>query len=230
MRARGCQGFDSGEFEVEPGIRAAKRNPRRMTLRWFLALALVAAMSVPATSAFASPTNSSTTTSYYIDRLEAHWILPRKSRAGVFPYFVVLATRRTNADTGEVTVSGVAGRGSCGARALSCYANLKSGWRVLKFETDDAFATATVVLRRGDKRARVSWMAGVPYPVAPPYAENPSICDDGSEGRKTTVYLSSKNATAEGKVLGRSVSSSAEHADEGAAERMIQTYDTEECA
>lgn len=202
-----------------------------MTNRCFLVLALVAAVFAPTSSALATPTSSDTSTSYEIDRLRADWISPTRNRAGVFPYLAVQATRRTNVDTGEVVISGVAGRGSCSDEGGSffCSVFFRSGWRVVKFETDGAFATATVVLHRGAKRARVSWTAGAPYAYIPPYAENPTFCPDGSEGTNTTVYVSAKNATAEGRVLGRSVSTSTEHADQAESEKMIQTYETEEC-
>ena len=202
-----------------------------MTNRWLLTLALVAGVIVPASTAGAAPDGSASTTNYKVDRLSADWISPEKNRRGVFPYLAVSAIRRTNVDTGEVVISGVAGRGSCSDEggSFSCSVMFGPAWRVKRFEADDALATATVVLGRGDRRARVTWTAGAPYAYTPPYAENPSICPDGSEGKPTTAYVSGKNATAEGRVMGRAVSTSNEHVEQGAAERMVQTYETEEC-
>ena len=211
------------------GLGKALLNPRCMKLKTLLVLALVAGLVVSASSATAAATRS--TRHYRVDRLEAHWILPTKT-AGDFVSLAVQVTRRTDVNTGEVMLSGVAGRGSCeeGAQGqFGCMTYFSSGWRVASFEADDAFATATVVLKRRDQRARVSWTTGAPFAWVPPFAENPSICPGGDEGKITTVYISGKNATAEGKVLGRAVSTASEYEEERTAERMTQTLETEEC-
>jgi hypothetical protein len=210
-----------------------------MTLKSSLIAGLVIALLVPfgppataGTPATASTTTPASTTTYEIESLRADWISPGKNRRGLIPYMVVNATRRINVDTGEVVTSGVAGRGSCVKDSdgnFGCSVYFRSGWRVAAFETGEAFESATVRLRRRDKRARVTWTGGQPFAWTPPFAQNPSECPDGSEGTTTTVYVSGKNATAHGKVLGRRVSTAGEHDRERTAETMVQTRESEEC-
>lgn len=169
-----------------------------------------------------------TTTRYSVDALRADWILPTKSQ-GVLRYLVVHVYRRTNLDTGEVSLSAVSGRGLCPVGTgdvFGCGVNLYS-FEVVSFEADPAFATAAVVLRRGAVRQRVEFITSAPYAYVPPVGQTPShLCKDGVI---TTVYVAAKNATAEGRVFGRHVATADEAAGRAESEKMIQTLEIVEC-
>ena len=189
-------------------------------------MALAVLLLLPATAS--ASVAGTTTTRYSVDALRADWILPTKSE-GVLRYLVVHVYRRTNVDTGEVSLSAVSGRGLCPVgkgQVFGCGVNLYP-FEVVSFDADPGFATAAVVLRRGAVRQRVEFITSAPYAYVPPVGQTPShLCKDGVI---TTVYLTAKNATAEGRVFGRHVATADEAADRAESEKMIQTLEIVEC-
>ena len=195
-----------------------------MSLRRFLIGAIVSTLMLPAVSSAATRPHT-TTTRYSVDRLEAMWAVKDDNSNDILGISVIV-TRRTNIDTGEVTVSGVAGKGEC-SDTSGCAVFFKHGWKVTKFETDPAFAAASVVLQRRGERASVTWTTGTPFVTTPPIDRNPAWCKGGTV---TTVYAIEKNASAEGRVLGHNVSTASENdAGDQSSEHMIQTIEVEDC-
>lgn len=191
---------------------------------------LIASQALPgATFAQATPSPKSTTR-YDVETLGADWIMPTKRKAD-FDWIVVRVIRRKNLDTGKVELFGSAGVGSCsgdGSGAFACAADLSS-YLVLKFETDGAFRSAKVVLKRGGKRHTISWTAGIPYAFAPPVGVTPEPCPGGKEGTLTRVYMLAHNATAEGRVFGRRLSTADEYDEQRESEDMLKTIDVRDC-
>lgn len=166
---------------------------------------------------------------FRVETLKAEWIMPTGSD-DAFEFIVVRAIRKTDLDTDEVTLHGSAGAGVCSAGddAFTCDAMLPS-YRVTRFETDELFREATVVMRRGTKRHRITWSAALPYPFVPPVAVTPELCPGQEEGTLTRIYVLAQNATAEGRVFGRRLSTADEYEPERSSEHMIETIDIEDC-
>jgi hypothetical protein len=192
-----------------------------MRIRALIVLAAAAAGLLPTTAA-ARPAEETTT--YRVDTLRAQWILPAAGENGI-RVMAVYVYRRTNANTGAVTLTAVAGRGRCG-NSNACGVFL-SRHRVTEYEVDPAFATARVVVERGRWRHEVTFTPGAPYAFVPPVAQNPTLACKG--GTVTTVYLTAKNASAEGRVYGQDVSTADEVDAQRESEKMIQTLEIEEC-
>ncbi len=173
--------------------------------------------------------SAASTTHWRVDRLTAQWFLDT-NKEGTFRYVSVSVTRRTNMDSGEVVLSSSAGQGLCalGSETTSCEVMMKPH-EVVAYEADPAFAAASVVLRRKTQRHRISWTTSTPYAWTPPLGQEPNPCG----GTTTKIYVSGKNATAEGRAFGRAISTADEtSAYDGSyreAEDMIQTYEIEEC-
>lgn len=208
--------------------RAEPRIMSRSVRAGVLAVALVlSAQSTGGAAGTAAPSREATQR-FRVETLGAEWIMPTGSD-DAFHYIVVRAIRKTDLDTDEVTLHGSAGVGACSSTddAFSCEAMLPS-YRVTRFETDDLFREATVVLRRGTKRHRIAWTATQPYAYVPPAEVTPELCGQ-EEGTATRIYLLAQNATAEGRVFGRKLSTSDEYEPQRAAETMLETIDIEEC-
>jgi hypothetical protein len=192
-----------------------------MARRFFL-LALVGAMLLPLPVG-AAPEAS--TNHYAVDQLEADWILPTDT-ADEFKYIVVRVSRRTNLDTGKERLSGAVGRGSCIENdvAFACQALLEP-YNISEFEADRSLSSARIVLRRGRLRHTVQFTATTPFVWVPPVGEEPNFCG----GTTKVVYLTGRNATAEGRVFGRRVSTADEYDAQRTAEMIVQTLEIEEC-
>ena len=195
----------------------------RLTFAIALAVTAIGPASAKTTGA---PADGSTRVK--VERLTAGWILPIKG--GAFEYVVVSASRTTDLDTDVVALSAGAGVGECfeTSDAFGCEADLRP-YKVVKFDVAVDYRSATVVLRRGRVRNRVNWSAGAPYPWTPPVGSTPEPCPGGKEGTLTRLYLLSQNATAEGRVLGRNVSTAGEYDEQRAAEDIHLSIDQKDC-
>jgi hypothetical protein len=169
---------------------------------------------------------SDTTTRYRVDSLRALWILPPDAH-GDLRTIAVLVTRRTNLDTDEVTFNAGAGKGECFSTADSFGCEtLLSSYKVVKFDANETFTAVDVVIARGHRRHSVSFAATQPFAFVPPAGQSPNTC----KGTTTTVYLHAENATAEGHVFRRDVSTASEYDDQRESEKMIQTLENEDCS
>ena len=165
---------------------------------------------------------------FKVEILTAEWILPVKD--GAFENLVVHVTRMTDLDTNDVGVSASAGVGECFEKGteFGCAAYPKPHM-VLKFDMAADYRSATVVLRRGRVRHRVRWTAGMPSPWVPPVGVTPEHCPGGKEGTLTRAYLLSQNATAEGRVFGRGVSTADEYDEQRISEKIHISIDQKDC-
>lgn len=181
--------------------------------------------------AFAEPGLTARAPSRFrVESLVAQWIIPTKVE-GKFDYIVVRAMRRTNLDTNKVRLFGSAGVGDCSSYrdgAVGCGTELYSH-RVVKFQIDADFRSAKIVMRRGSKRHSVTWEGGNPYAFVPPVTVNSETCPNDSEGTLTEIYLLGRSATAEGRVFGRPVSTSAEPEEHREQEDMSQALESRDC-
>ena len=186
-----------------------------MRAKALLALASVALAVLPA------PTRADerATTTYRREMLKADWFLATEDRKGW--RLVVEIWKTTNEDTGEVTFQAAAAR--CYG-FYTCGASSKR-YRVTEYESDDAYTNVRAVIERGRWRHEVSATTFTPFVWIPPVTRYPADCDGGTF---TRVYLSHRNATAEGHVFGHDVPAE-EPADTRKTEHMVQALDVEDC-
>lgn len=162
-----------------------------------------------------------------VDTLRADFILPTKVE-GKYRYLVANIYRRTDVKTGEAVLSAVAGQGGCrlSSGVASCAADLER-YRVVRFDSDPGFTTAKVVLKRGRQRQVLEFTTSVPYLYIPPVSQEPThLCEGGTV---TKIYLTAKNANAQGVLFGRKVSTNSEAAEYSEAENMEQSLEIEDC-
>lgn len=162
-----------------------------------------------------------------VDTLRADFILPTKVE-GRYGYLVANIYRRTDVNTGEAVLSAVAGRGSCrlSSGAAACEADLER-YRVVRFDSGPGFTTANVILKRGRQRHTLEFTTSTPYVYIPPASQEPThLCEGGTV---TKIYLTGKNANADGVLFGRKVATNKEAAGYAEAEDMEQSLEIEDC-
>ena len=195
--------------------------PMTRLLRFVVPMIMIAGM-VPSTAEAAT-----TTRRYQIEELDADFVLATKTE-GVYRWIGVHAERRTNQDTGRVSTRGYPTRGTCEGDDtgfnLSCSGRGLPGWRVTRFEADPGMNLAVLVMKRKRRVIRMRFTGGAPYPTGSTAYEN----DCG--GTTTDVTTLSRNATAEGWLFGRRISTAREADGNRAAEDMRVISRTEECA
>jgi hypothetical protein len=99
------------------------------------------------------------------------------------------------------------------------------GWRVSRFEADAGMNTGLVVMRRGDRKIKFTFTGNTPFATM-----GPSSYENDCGGNTTDVSVLSRNATAEGRFLGRRVSTARESDGNRAAERMDLIDRTRDCS
>ena len=163
---------------------------------------------------------------YRIEELEADFYIETRSE-GVYKWIGLAAERVTNVDSGRVKVSGYPFRGRCTGDSdgfnMSCSGGGVSGWRVTRFEADPGMNSGLVVMKRKGRTIRMRFTGTSPYATTSDSYEN------SCGGTTTDVYTISRNATAEGRLLGRRVSTAGEPDGVRTAESMTTIDRTEEC-
>lgn len=159
---------------------------------------------------------------YDVDQVSASFVLPHRRADGSWPYLVVTASRSTDQQSQVVRLSAAAGFGSC--RRDGAWFYCTAGLKPQDMTAFDSNATSTtIVLKRGQTRERIEWIAASPYALVPPISTHSNHCG----GTTTETYLLARNASASGRLLGRDVSTEAEY--DPSAEEIRKLVRSEDC-
>lgn len=188
----------------------------RITLRAICAAIAATCLMSPAT---AGPAPAGT-----VHRVEKFDVTFLYESGGGYEEYVVIATRTTDAATGQILdVTVVAGVRQCVLEdgSLTCQGRLHDG-RVIRFETSADFGNGTVTFRdRRGRRNHLSLVATDPYQATG--RDVPNSCG----GATIDAYEHAYNASATGTLFGRKVTTRGDADPE--AEAMTRYVEVEGC-
>lgn len=163
---------------------------------------------------------------FTVETLRADFYLPT-DKPDVHKWIGLSAERTTNHQTGKVTITGYPFKGRCegdsSGYGLSCSGAGVAGWRS-RFEADPAMDSGGVVLKKGKRRIELRFMGGQPFSITSEPSPN------GCGGTTADSYPVARNATAEGRLFGRDVSTATEVDGLRTAESMVVKERTKTCA